>query len=309
MISIIVPVYNVAQYLPQCVESILNQTYRDLEVILVDDGSTDGSDLLCDRFMGNDSRIIVVHKKNGGLTSARNAGLAIAHGDWVMHVDSDDFISQVMIEEMLALANRDHSDVVIGGLQLFWDDRDTVKAISPINWDSDKLDSINRYISSDWTCLCGTMAKRSLYTEHNLKSPDGITWCEDFHLMVRLIYFAKKVSTIDKPYYQYRQRTTSMMNSWSDKMIDSANWVLESVSEFFKLQSENVYLRLRESIAWRLLNIHQNNILCRVEYCRLEDVARKNRSYILTCPYLSWKRKVLYLLHSISLVRLLGIRR
>lgn len=90
MISVIIPVYKVEQYLDECVESVVRQTYTDLEVILVDDGSPDGCPALCDRWAKKDSRIKVVHKKNGGLSSARNAGLAVARGEYIGFVDSDD---------------------------------------------------------------------------------------------------------------------------------------------------------------------------------------------------------------------------
>lgn len=96
LISIIVPVYNVESYLEQCIDSILAQSYKNLEIILVDDGSTDRSGDICDRYAEKDSRIHVVHKANGGLSSARNAGLKICHGDYLGFVDSDDYIDPDM---------------------------------------------------------------------------------------------------------------------------------------------------------------------------------------------------------------------
>ena len=92
LISVIVPVYKVEQYLPQCVESILNQTYRNLELILVDDGSPDGCGKICDAYAEKDSRVRVIHKKNGGLSDARNAGLNAASGDYLSFIDGDDWI-------------------------------------------------------------------------------------------------------------------------------------------------------------------------------------------------------------------------
>lgn len=95
-VSIIVPIYNIEQYVGKCIDSILGQTYPLFELILVDDGSTDTSGKICDRYAALDSRIKVLHKKNGGLTSARNAGLKVATGDWIMHVDGDDWIEPDM---------------------------------------------------------------------------------------------------------------------------------------------------------------------------------------------------------------------
>lgn len=115
MISVIVPVYNVEQYLDRCVNSIIHQTYRDLEIILVDDGSPDQCPQMCDEWSKKDNRIKVIHKKNGGLSSARNAGLDIASGDYIAFVDSDDYIDNQMLELMLDAAERNNAPVVCCG--------------------------------------------------------------------------------------------------------------------------------------------------------------------------------------------------
>ncbi len=100
LVSVIVAVYNIEEYLPRCVESIMHQTYRKLEIILVDDGSTDGSGDICDEYAGKDDRILVIHKKNGGLSDARNAGLERASGDYIGFVDGDDWIEEGMYRAM-----------------------------------------------------------------------------------------------------------------------------------------------------------------------------------------------------------------
>lgn len=112
-VSVIVPVYNVEKYLKRCVESILSQTMKNLEIILVDDGSTDQSGIICDEYAKKDSRIKVVHKKNGGLSSARNAGLAIAQGKYVGFVDSDDDIENIMYERMYETIEKENVDFVM----------------------------------------------------------------------------------------------------------------------------------------------------------------------------------------------------
>ena len=113
MVSIIVPVYNVEEYLRECVDSILNQTYSDVEVILVDDGSTDQSGNICDEYAKMDSRIKVIHKKNGGVSAARNTGIGEASGEYLMFVDSDDAIHPELVEAYMTVSythlERDHS--------------------------------------------------------------------------------------------------------------------------------------------------------------------------------------------------------
>ena len=111
-ISIIVPVYNVEKYLERCVKSIQNQTYSDLEIILVDDGSPDSSGALCDQYAKEDKRIKVIHKKNGGLSEARNYGIEAATGSYIMFIDSDDWIDLDMAEMLCKLSNKYDADIV-----------------------------------------------------------------------------------------------------------------------------------------------------------------------------------------------------
>lgn len=113
LISVIVPVYNIKEYLPRCVESVMAQTYRDLEIILVDDGSEDGSGEICDAYAKKDERVRVIHKKNGGLSDARNAGLEMVSGKYIGYVDGDDFIDADMYEKMLAALREQKAQVAV----------------------------------------------------------------------------------------------------------------------------------------------------------------------------------------------------
>ena len=112
-VSIVVPIYNVEKYLEQCIDSIINQTLKDIEIILVDDGSPDNCPQICDDYAKKDSRIKVVHKKNGGLSSARNAGIEVATGDYIGFVDSDDYIELDMYEKMYSIAIENNVDFVM----------------------------------------------------------------------------------------------------------------------------------------------------------------------------------------------------
>ena len=115
MISLIVPVYNIQNYLSRCIDSILAQTYRDFELILVDDGSTDGSSEVCDYYGKQDKRIVVIHKQNGGLVSARKAGIASARGEYAGFVDGDDWIEPQMYQRLIETAMKCQADIVLGG--------------------------------------------------------------------------------------------------------------------------------------------------------------------------------------------------
>lgn len=119
MISIIVPIYNVEKFLPKCIDSLLNQTYRDIELILIDDGSPDASGEICDRYASNDPRIIVIHQTNRGVSAARNVGLNIATGEYIGFCDPDDFIAPEMYEKMIDAIKQNHADMVICGYDYF----------------------------------------------------------------------------------------------------------------------------------------------------------------------------------------------
>ena len=113
MLSVIIPVYNVEKYLSRCVDSVLNQTYKNFELILVDDGSLDNSPVICDEYENKDSRIKVIHKENGGLSSARNAGLEICKGDYIFFIDSDDWLTdENVLEEFISKAEKENADFV-----------------------------------------------------------------------------------------------------------------------------------------------------------------------------------------------------
>ena len=151
-VSVIVPVYNVSRFLPECIESVINQTYGDFELILVDDGSTDGSGIICDNYASKDNRIIVLHKTNGGLTSARNAGLSTASGEWIMHLDGDDWIEPDMLFEFVATADREKADLVEGSFRKVWDNGKVLEYSLPYDH-TDKETLLKSYMAYSWTTI------------------------------------------------------------------------------------------------------------------------------------------------------------
>nr|WP_223225772.1 glycosyltransferase [Lactobacillus gasseri] len=124
-VSVIIPVYNDEKYLRQCVDSVLAQTYSDLEIILVDDGSTDHTPEICEKYREKYDQIRVLHKKNGGVGSSRNAGLAIATGEYVLFVDHDDWLDKHHIEDLYNLAVKNKADIAAGNFNIFYDDKST----------------------------------------------------------------------------------------------------------------------------------------------------------------------------------------
>ena len=288
MVSIIVPIYNIEGYIRECIDSILAQTYSDFELILVDDGSPDNCGRICDEYAEKDVRIKVIHKENGGLTSARNAGLSVAKGDWIMHVDGDDWIEPDMIESLIEAANATEADLVFGDFMKYGPYAGNHKLPT---WSIDKKDSMSRYIAYMMTTIWGSIAKRSLYTEHCLKSPDGVSYCEDFHLIVRLCHFAKKIVNVHRPFYHYRYRPTSIMSNMSRKTEADEQWVYQDIIRFFKEQG--VYEDYRKVMSWRVLKSAQELLLDPTGHKRFMELFNDGKEFIFSCPFVNKKIKML----------------
>lgn len=287
-VSIIVPVYNIENYIRVCIESILAQTYESFELILVDDGSKDNSGILCDEYAAIDSRVKVIHKENGGVSSARNTGLQQAKGKWIMHVDGDDWIEPDMIESLIEAANATEADLVFGDFMKYGPNAGNKQLPS---WNSDKIDSMSRYISYVMTTIWGSIAKRSMYIDHSLKSPEGISYCEDFHLIVRLCHYAKKIANVHRPFYHYRYRPTSIMSNMSRKTESDEQWVYQDTIRFFKEQG--VYEDYRKVMSWRTLKSTQELLLDPSEHHRFMELFNDGKEFIFSCPFVNKKIKML----------------
>lgn len=218
-ISIIIPIYCVEEFLCQCLDSVISQTYRNLEIILVDDGSPDRCGLICDEYAAKDSRIIVIHKENGGVSSARNEGLKAATGEWIGWVDPDDWIEPNMFEYLLNGANQYKAQIVVCGRHdvlgkekktYQWD---SVKCFSPEQALKELLEDklMRNYL---WDKLW----KRALFDE--IYFPQGRTF-EDIAVVAELMDKADQIICLPEPMYYYRQRTGSIVSSCS--FINRAN--------------------------------------------------------------------------------------
>lgn len=237
-ISIIVPVYNVEHELSRCVDSILNQSYTNIEVILVDDGSTDRCPSICDAFVMKDRRVRVIHKPNGGLSSARNAGLREASGEWILYVDSDDYILNDSCERLIAVGAKYDCDIVSadairefnGGREYMvhgsladgkcYPSRDfIIKTVKPCEW-----------YAPAWLNLY----KRSFLIENNLFFVEGLLH-EDVEMQPRVFLAAKTVAYCAYPFYRYVDRASSIMNaSKVDERVTAMEWIYSNWKSKFE---------------------------------------------------------------------------
>lgn len=214
-ISVIIPIYNVERYLTQCVNSVTSQSYKNLEIILVNDGSPDNSPHLCDDFAKRDSRIRVVHKTNGGLSSARNAGIKIATGDYILFLDSDDYWDSTdAMKECAEVCMKYHPDVVMFGYKKYYqkDSRTEVRGISVSNFDTvysiDDLLHADVFTTSAWNkCV-----SRRLFTEYHLDFVEN-QLSEDIEYCIKIIKYADRFMVIDNPFYIYRQQNAVSISS------------------------------------------------------------------------------------------------
>lgn len=288
-VSVIVPVYGVVQYISQCIESLIAQTYKNIEIILVDDGSKDRCGEICDKYIKKDSRIVVYHKLNGGLTSARNYGLERATGEWILPVDGDDWIEPDTIERLIDKANETDADIVFAD---FWFDYpDKQIASNFYDWHKQGNEGLKEYISTSWTCLAGSIQKRSLYIDNGLKSPEGINYCEDFHLIVRLCYFAKRIEKVALPLYHYRQQDNSIIHNLDKKTESDELYVYSYIINFFKQQG--VYNEFKKPMAWRSLKAAQELALDTKTFNEFREYNPDKRAYIFDCPFINTKLKII----------------
>ena len=215
-VSVIVPVYKVEKYLPECIESILAQTFTDFELILVDDGSPDNSGKICDDYAARDSRIRVFHKENGGVSSARNLGLDNARGEWIGFVDPDDWIEPDMYEQMYLAGTGNNADFVWCD---FWTESDTMIVLRSQGLEI--VDSENmimgflsgRLLGSVWCKLIRAAVLRG----NGLYFSTEIAYCEDLLLSIELALKAKKIAHIAHPFYHYRVREGAATSSLHTK--------------------------------------------------------------------------------------------
>lgn len=232
MITIIVPVYNVEKYLHDCIESILNQTYKDFELILVDDGSKDNSGKICDEFAQKDYRINTIHQKNAGEGMARNAGLEIANGEWMVFVDSDDYIRPDYIKDLLKAQNDSNADIVISGMDRVYGDGsiETLQVpMKDISVRGNLYDIIRKYHLIDNGYISGKLYKSSIINDRELRFSSLKLKADQLFLFSYLAH-VKRITFRPLHDYCYRQLGDSMSHLSFDY-----NMLLSRVMDFYKV--------------------------------------------------------------------------
>lgn len=294
LISVIIPIYKVEEYLDACVASVVGQTYRNLEIILVDDGSPDNCPQMCNDWAKKDARIKVIHKKNGGLSDARNAGLEIAQGTFIAFVDSDDYIKPDMLEKLHATICKENADIAACGIlncegekQTAWGCRDLVGTPEQIYG---LLYDDAAYPVAAWNKLY----RRSCWND--LRFPVGRI-CEDAFTTYQLIHRANRIVMVPEALYCYRIRPGSIMtSSFSLKKMDEEEaWrcnyqFMEQYYPSLKKRAFDFYLQ-RVNVLIHTMNEKDREIFAE-QYRYLHKILKRNLLYVVFCSKLHWKQRI-----------------
>ena len=248
LVSVIIPVYNVLPYLREALDSVINQTYKNLEILVVDDGSTDGSGEVCDEYL-SDPRVIVIHQENKGLSGARNTALDRMTGEYVAFLDSDDAFMPDMIEKMLDALLLNQTDAVICGYFVCRTDRtfDTLKddkkqTFSPGQMQKlTSIEALNILVSSTvgWTVVWNKLYNHSLFD--NIRFPEGYLY-EDMHITFRIFEKCHNgLYLLPEPYVFYRHRTGSITKTMSLKHMQDALTASKLVQNYIAKHTPQIF--------------------------------------------------------------------
>lgn len=254
LVSVIVPVYNVERYLPQCLQSIVEQTYSHLEIILVDDGSTDGSPAICDEWAERDPRIRVTHQQNGGLSQARNTALDVMNGDYVTMVDGDDHVDSTFVETLLRCLTEHNADIAVCEWNMYRDGK-TPKSAKPQHTDVivySRKEAINAVFYQDTltNSACSRLYNSRLWKD--IRFPKGMLY-EDLAVVYHVLQLTTKVVFCPQVLYFYLQRAESITGTFTDDRTH----VLDILDEL-----ENaIEPQYKKAVQSRRLSAHFNILL------------------------------------------------
>lgn len=303
-ISVIIPVYNAENYLKRCLDSVINQTYKNLEIILIDDGSTDNSGEICDEYAKTDNRIKVIHKENGGVSQARNEGLRVATGEYIGFLDSDDFILHNMYENLIKQLELNDADISICG---FAKEIEKGKFEPYFKYDTDCVfdrdEALKNLLQNKYySCSCSDkLLKRSLLD--NIFFDENITHYEDLLFLWQVIKKAKTVAFTSNVYYYYTTNvgsaTQSKFSLKKMSMIDVCEYILEdskSVSPEIYNVARTEFVRNNLMCAKAAVNSKFND---KASICNLRLNVKNNLKHFLN-SYLSFGYKIRAVLISLS---------
>ena len=258
-VSIVIPVYNVEKYIRQCLESVINQTLKDIEIIIVNDGTKDNSMKIVEEYL-SDKRIKIINKENGGLSSARNTGMREAQGKYICFIDSDDFIDSSMMEELYNKIEKTNSDVVESGILLYDNKTHKVEERKNKKYNSTEKGS---YLWGKYTTeVCNKIYKREFLLKNNIFFEEGMIH-EDDLFTIRILFSTNKIEKIEKSFYYYRiNREESIMTNVNlEKRLQALQRIAEKIKEYQEIMQTDIFsfLMLKILEIYYLIEIYEIN--------------------------------------------------
>lgn len=295
-VSVIIPVFNVAKYIERCARTLFSQTLKNMEFIFVNDCSTDNSidvlrEVIEDYPQRKDYIKIFSLEVNSGPSAARNYGIEKAQGEYIAFCDSDDWVDTTIYETLYQEAVKSSTDMVFCDFYMAYSDKNEYYNVWGCT-SSTKSGLVREFMASKWTVLWNMIAKRSLFEMNNLRLPLDITYCEDFYLMVKLLYYSASVKKINQALYYYNQCNVSsiMQNCHNWLGVDDMNCYLKII-DFFK--SENCLDDYVKEMSWRILNAFHEDMFDQTKHKEIVKRFPTSHKYILSSPFYNSKQKIL----------------
>lgn len=253
-ISVIVAVYKAESYLRKCLDSLCAQTFKDFEVLLVDDGSPDGSGAICDEYAASDSRFRVFHKENGGVSSARQCGIDHARGEYTIHADPDDWVEPDMLAQLYAKAKAENADMVI--CDYYVDARGKSRRVAQRPSALDHETVLRELFQQLHGSCCNKLVKRACYSEYRVAFPLELSFCEDLYVNAALLCHDLRVAYLPQAFYHYVQNSnpTSLTYSNSDKLLFQKIELHRLLKEILSYNDYNIiFPYLQASEVWSII--------------------------------------------------------
>lgn len=265
-ISVLIPVYNTSKYLERCLNSVINQSLREIEIICINDGSTDNSLEIIEEYQRSDTRIKIINQKNIGLSGARNSGIKLAQGEYILHIDSDDWIEQDYLKDMYELAKKEQADIVISDFYMDYNGEKIEYII-----DQGKSRIINKeqclkyiFYLRGYPAVWNKLFKRKLYTNNQIEHPININLGEDLGTTPKLIYFSNKIVKLNKAYIHYMQNPTSITKTKKLESILQLYTCGKELEKFFF--DKNISISGLKTTYWSTLFFSDKNIFIEEKY-------------------------------------------
>ena len=290
LISVIVPIYNSEHTLRKCVDSLLAQTFKQFEVLLINDGSTDDSGKICDEYQLMDSRIRVFHQLNGGVSSARQLGIDNAHGKYSIHADPDDWVEPNMLADLHQKAIAESADMVICDFYINDYRKEEYCKQEPSVMDNEVI--LKEMFTRLHGSTCNKLIKNELYSRYNISFPQEITFCEDLFVVVSLLFKPIKVSYLSQAYYHYfrDKQHNSLSLRYNEKVLEQDLYLKKVFHDLLKNTSVQALACKRFAIntAYRAF-LGGEKFITSKQY---KFLFNKDKSYIL-CSDLPFLHKIL----------------